>query len=296
MKRFWIVIAILAVVGICFTVSGAVAGANVNGFYFDNNGLHMYSGETTLVQERELDAFYDIYIDVQSADIKFVQSDDYGFEFNSRVEQCFNYSYDNGALVITRPDGWYHDFMRFSLGAEQEYITIFIPQSARLNDVEIKSVSGRIDIDAVQCSTFHVNQISGNTTIGSIIAGDVSMTATSGKIHITHGEANTFYFRLVSGNLTASYLESGGLNADLTSGKADLSGVFSGNTRVHAVSGSVKLTTRGTEQQYNRNIAVVSGHVSINGTKAGAGNVNYHAGNTLDISTVSGNISITFAS
>jgi len=292
MKHLWKIIAIFVVLGICLVTVGAVTGANTNGYYIDKNGLHLYSRTYSLIQERNLEEIYTIHIDAVEADVRFVQAEDYGLEIYSRDDSGLSFTCENGNLVINRCRGWHLDFMKF--GQKNECVTIYLPENAQLDNVEIKSASGSIDIDAIQCKAFCANLVSGDVNIGNIEANDVAITTVSGTIEIKGGKANSFDFHLVSGNLRVSNLESGCLNADFTSGKADLSGMFTGNTKIHGVSGSVMLKVQGAEQHYNRRIEVLSGRITINGIRAGEGDVNYHADNMLDIKTISGNIDITF--
>lgn len=294
MKSIWSKIIIVGVVGLCLAGTGMAMGANGNGFYIDKNGLHMYSGKYTLVKETNINTISEIRIDTLSANIKLIVADDYGFEIYGREDVGFSYSYENGRLVIEEQKDVASFFM-VGIGWQQSYINIYLPNSARLNLVEIKNTSGRINIDGLNCQTLTMKQSSGKTEINRLIADSVTMQNSSGRIEINNSSAQTFDFRMLSGNIIATDLNSESLKMEITSGTARLGGIFNGDSTIKVGSGSVTMDINGAERDFDRSVKVTSsGHVSINGIKTNSGNIDNHAGNILDVRVTSGHVNLNF--
>jgi len=297
MRSFWKIMAILALVGVCFCAVGFATGANRNGFYIDRSGLQMNSKEYSLKQEKSIGAVSEIYVDVLAVDVRLAQAEDYGLEIYSRDDSDISYTQENGKLFIKQGDNfrnWRFNFMSFDIGLRKEYITIYLPEGAFLDAVDIKYASGRVNVDALKCKAFNLKQLSGDTVISNFNADEATMNTSSGSIELRNSKAGSFNIKLLSGSLTASGLETKGLKAELTSGDTVLSGVLTGSTQINTISGNVKLEIQGQEQQYNRNIEILSGRVKVNGSRSSAGSVNYSADNILDINVTSGNVDITF--
>jgi len=293
MKKFWIITAITAAVGLSLSLCGVLMGANLNGLYLNGNGLHLNTNNFVSVRETCAEAITDIVIDVSSADVRFVESGEYGFALNSREMSGFEYAFENGVLNISQRKGL--SLLMLGIFMEPEYIVVYLPDYARLSAVDIKNKSGNINIGGLSCGTFNLRLTSGNAELSGLEADTAVLKSASGNVRIKGVKTGYVDLRLTSGNLSVSGLCADGIKADITSGNAYIGGEVNGDINVRVTSGDVRMELAGGEWDYSREISVMSGDVYINGSKTGKGSYNVNAGKSMTVKTTSGNVRINFA-
>jgi len=211
MKRVWMIIAGVATVGIILAVVGIVFGGNLNGSYFDIHGFHVYSGEYTLIEERNISAISDIDIDILEIDVEIVEADDYGYELYSRKESVFSTSYEDGRFVVEQSRA-FRDFhlslFQFDFLTRKEYLRIYLPLDAQLNTARIRNSSGRLKVSRLRCNNLYVHHGSGGVRINDVeAAAAVDIRNSSGSIHIDNLQCNNLRVQESSGSMNISNLK-----------------------------------------------------------------------------------------
>jgi len=292
MKTLWRVLAVLALVGAIFMTIGFAVGANNHGFYFDEHGLHMFNYTEAMIKEEDIGVISEIDIDSQSCDIRFVKAETYGFEINSRKENAFTYSVADGKLLIKEKRSF--NFFLFNFGWQPERLIIYLPESAYLDFVSLRNVSGDINIDQLHTKDLYINQTSGDIKITKLTADDVSVISISGDMKINEIVADKCTLNTTSGDVRVSNAASKQLRIKVVSGTTEVNGELGYITEINTTTGDIKLEINGAEQDYNRQIRTVTGDVIVNGNRNNAGSVDFKATKSLDITVVTGDVRINF--
>jgi DUF4097 and DUF4098 domain-containing protein YvlB len=264
MKKKWIIIAILAVMGLTFLTIGAISSGR---------GMIFMSGENEFIEVRDTEPITSIYIGFVSSNIRFVESDSFGYEISHKSEKNIHHSISDGVLRIE--ERLRIRFINFDFRREREYVNVFLPSDVSLDTVEIRTTSGNTNIGSFECEKLIVRLTSGNTTINNVTAKNAEL-------------------RMTSGNINATDFNTNGMNVNITSGRASLSGRFTGTSNFNLTSGNLNLTIDGEERDYNRNMRITSGRVNVNGNRQSTGNTSIGGLHDLDIRITSGNVEINF--
>jgi len=287
-----VIIIVLAVAAVCLAVFAAGYWLD---FYVEDGRPHIAKkspGET--YSDLHITGFENLTINAASTDIEVVTGEDYGFAYIAPRGMKTTWSNENGTLSVTQKNR--SMFLNFGfLYGKDNYIRVTVPAGAQLKTAGLRVASGNITMTGVGCETFTSDAVSGNTSLTGTQAAQMDVTSTSGNIRLNGCKAGRLEVKLISGNLDAESLETEGLNVDLTSGNAALEGQFLGSSKLTAVSGDVTLAVNGLKTDYNRNISVVSGNVTVDGERTQSEKYeNAAAGNALDIDLTSGNVRVDF--
>jgi len=314
MIKLWKIIGIIAAVGAILMSTGMLLGANTGGIQMGRGGMRVDSNELLHVHFTDLDAFENISINVSSMQVRIVQADYFGFEARYRDNSNFNYSIQNGTINISQGMFYGSQISIMGFGWEREYVTIFVPHDAVFNEVNIRSSSGRVIIESLDCVNLTLNVSSGRIEVDNLRAAAASIRSTSGSvtvsnavvesglevrvssggITINNSSADYFELRTTSGRVTVSGIVSNGLSAESSSGRIYLQGILNGENNVRASSGRINIDVDGAESDFNINAHTSSGNVRINGQR-GVGVVNNNAGNSISARTASGGVNINFS-
>jgi len=155
-------------------------------------------------------------------------------------------------------------------------------------------MSGNASLNGVTAQTVYARTTSGRISITNVDAvNTLELRAMSGNINITNATAGYFELRTTSGRIRGTGITANGLDANVLSGNIRLSGTFNGRSNVNATSGSVRLDVRGSESDFLVSASVTSGRARINGNRV-THNINANADNTITARTTSGNVNINF--
>jgi DUF4097 and DUF4098 domain-containing protein YvlB len=287
------VLIILIIVVIAAAAVMAV-GTKVN-VYQDAKGIHFADRNSAeILSEKDTKVFNEIEIKTDSANIKFVTGDYFGYEFMAGSTVDTTYSLANKKLTITQKSKTM--LFNLNLGSlKSDYITIYLPEEAILNNVTISDKSGTITINKLNCENLDVSSVSGNDVINSASASVISVDKTSGNIDMKNIKAGSLYMVLNSGNLNASGMETGAVDIGQTSGNVTMAGELLGSSVISAVSGNINLNITGAKTDFNRDISVTSGNVNVDGSQAKSNQYeNANAVNSLKLKSTSGNITVNF--
>lgn len=283
---------VLAVALVCLAVFAAGYWLDI---YAEDGRLHVSkksAGET--YSDLHAAAFENLEIDAGSTDVEVVAGEDYGFVYVASRGKMTVWSNENGTLKLTQKNR--SVFLNFDfLTGRGDYIRVTVPAGVQLKSAGLKVASGNIDVSGLACETLGIDAVSGNTTLDGTGAAQLNLSATSGNLRLNNCRAGLLEVRLISGNLNAEKLETEGMDVELTSGNASLAGKFLGSSKLTAVSGDVTLAVDGIKTDYNRNISVVSGNVTVDGEQTGSEKYeNAAAENALDIDLTSGSVRVSF--
>lgn len=118
-------------------------------------------------------------------------------------------------------------------------IELQVPAGFEFDKVDLKTSSGRINIDNIKAAgDIGIRITSGNVFINTVTAANIKVDSTSGKVDMKNVSAGSITAGLTSGNLyiTDSTVNAGSLTFNCTSGKATL-------TKVAAPELDAKLTS-----------------------------------------------------
>lgn len=290
MKKVWfIILAVVVLFFAAFLVGSRFA------FYTDESGFHMVRNDAAQIYaDKAAKKFEDIEIKADSTNIEFIAADDYGFEYAANSTADTVYSNENGKLTITQTSRG--RFFNLNLSGKNEYIKIYIPKEAVMKNVAVTDFSGNITIDRLMTDKLNINATSGNANIGNLQAATVIIDKTSGNVNIDGCKADNLNVNLTSGKLKAKSMELGGMTIKVTSGNTELDGKLLGANDITSLSGNVTLNIQGEKKDYNSNISVISGNVTVDGNNTKTYEYeNADAANSLKINATSGNVTVNFS-
>ena len=290
MKKLWIIILCVAIAGICLMIGGFLLGADTNISISDEGLKFDRDNDIQIVSRHDLNTISEINVNVASADIEIIPSDEYGFEIRGK---SLTYAFENGRLTIEQEHSIF-TWRLFGFHTESDSIKIYLPETAFLDSVNLKTSSGRILAETLNADLLSVDVTSGKTALQDLTVANFTAKCTSGSILIEDMTAESADITLTSGDLTVTGFVSNGFTADLTSGNASLSGDFNGENNISITSGNVSMDLKDAKTDYSRFINVTSGSVYIDGQKGGGSDTNTGAENTLFITVTSGNVRLNF--
>ena len=291
MKKFWITLLVLALVGTALATAGFFLGASTN-FYFDRSGFHMVKpGEGEKQENMRLEEFGEVKIDTASAHIEIIEGDSYGIYIENNGSVKCEYRVKNGVLHVEQP----HMFgvFLFNWRSGTDIIKVYVPKGKTLQKADVDFASGKLDINGVGCDDIDVDMASGKSNISNLRAGKVKITYTSGTATLENVTADNAKFEYMSGGLKMNGVTLKKLDIESTSGNADIEGAINGDIDIDMMSGSVKMALDTPEKSFSKKIDKLSGSVKINGEQAHTekdGSAPYE----LDIDITSGSVNIDF--
>ena len=295
MKKFWMVLLILAVVGIVLMACGFSLGAYTN-LSLDRNGLNYGGAEKMIdVNETNIGQITEIDIDMAAANVEIIPGPDYGYEIHSTRNNPITHKFENGKLTISQNLSFSWRLFSFNFDFSHDSVKIYLPPEAFMQNVSVRTASGKIYLSSMNCDRFNLSSSSGKIDAKDVTATDFSANCTSGKVSLDSVKADRFNLVLTSGQLTANNINSGTLSATLTSGSAKLSGQFLGSTNISMTSGSVNMDIDGKREDYRTSASTVSGSVRVNGEKLNDQDRNSSAPYSLNVDVISGGVRINYA-
>ena len=291
MKKLWITLLIITVVGLCLWTAGFFLGAATN-FYFDFEGFHVIeAGSGEIQEDMNLPEFTEIKIDSSSAHIEVVEGEKYGIYIENNITGKSHYSVDNGVLNVRQPNAI--GFFMFNWLSSTDVIKIYLPKDAVLNKADVDFASGKFEIKSIDCDDINVDMASGKIILTDLKSNKIRITYASGTTTLDNVTANDAKFEFVSGSLNARNINFKKIALDLTSGNADVSGVINGDIEIDMTSGNVKMDIDAPENNFSKKIDKMSGSVIINGNSVDT-QYDKNAPYEIDVDITSGGVKIDF--
>lgn len=246
--------------GIMFALSIiSKIGINKNGLSFNVNY------EETTFNEK----YYDVDrldIDVSAAVLTIKEGSE--FEVNAKVDlNHFSSNLNNGTLKIKEKSNW---FLNRKIVPE---ITVYIPYSNKLKNLNINSGAGTVDIMNISAERFDFNQGAGRLIIDSSSFKEINIDGGVGEIVIENSYLNDLD------------LESG-------VGKTTISSFISGLSEIESGVGEVNLNLLGNLSDYRIETEKGIGAIKINGENQPNNTILGTGENRLDVKSGIGSINI----
>lgn len=245
MKSFTKTILIIAVsligVGAILATVGSVFAFNPA--YSDNSG---YEAEL-LLSEKNIEEFTSVKIETSTGNVEFVDSDEYGVEiYSSLQEPTFNWSNNNGQLNIElTQEQQYRVWVNFDIisdwDSSQDKITIYLPKEKMLSNVDIETSSGIIVLEDLDMAELEIKASSGSVTVDTVNADDVDINTSSGEIEISNCDFTDSDFQANSGCITLDDINSTTTKAETSSGYINLANGKFNKSQFNANSGNISI-------------------------------------------------------
>lgn len=264
-----------------------------------------------------LSDFTRIDVSVITCDITLVKSDKNAVEYEfGKWERlvCCKVDEATKTLVIKtkRPP-----FM-VGLGSlvHRGFVTIYYTNESGFESVSLETVSGSINVGALNLKQLSCETVSGSLFAEGVNAGRISCETISGSIrlgnigntyesamkaHTISGRIEVDRFKIgeakldtISGAVILNNASLKRLNVQTTSGSVTAEGAFEGKTEISTVSGGVSVKTALPFNQYDYSISSVSGRTTVNQNRF-KGSMITGKNNLIKANTVSGKITVDFA-
>ncbi|MDZ7548918.1 DUF4097 family beta strand repeat-containing protein, partial [Clostridium perfringens] len=119
-------------------IIGVVRGGH-GSLVWGKDGLEIYDRANIIKENKELEKFNDVNIDVDFGDIEVIKSDKYAIEveYNEEVEEL-TYKVENEKLTVSNKR-W--GKMSFSMGFidNNTLVKVYIPENVALNNLDIQN-------------------------------------------------------------------------------------------------------------------------------------------------------------
>ena len=228
-----------------------------------------------------LEPFSAIEVDVLAADIRVVPGETWSLSYQlSDKEPLEQLGVVGDTLYVeTRFD----PLQRPELTGDW-YVTITVPENASLTEVELETVSGKTEVEALSCDVLSLSSTAGAITAQQISAREVEAGSISGNLSLTAVTADSLEAETTSGKLVIEGAF-GQLETDTVSGSTAVTAAVSGSAQLESVSGGIGLTL--TTPAALRASSV--GGVTLNGEKH-RGSLTTTDGVPVEVMSVSGKL------
>ena len=150
----------------------------VNGVSF---GMRDYNNGEYIKETKELEAFDQLDIDLDSMDFEIKTGDRYKMDVIYYKDNQFSYKVKDGELVIEQ-DTDYHVF--FGFNSKVGKLTLYIPEGKNLNEVEINAGIGETLIQNVTTKAFKIKGEVGEIVIENLVSYDTDVKIGVGEVKI----------------------------------------------------------------------------------------------------------------
>lgn len=165
MKKTWIIIAVVVVLSLA-----VLLGMSRVILYSDETGFHVADRNAAeIYMDKDAWKFEDIEIQTVKANVEFVITNRFGFEFMADSTTDTVYTNQDGKLTITQSSkDLLLDFNLWS--TKKDYVKLYIPERSELKNVKIISENGEITIAKLKAENLDITNVSGKITV--TLAGD----------------------------------------------------------------------------------------------------------------------------
>lgn len=253
-KKIWIISFACVGAGILIMMLGILLGGHP-GFYFDGSGVHAIGEvmeETYVEDEKELDKFTSIEMDLSYADLEIIPSDKYAVEYcldGSKNPVC---TVENGKLVFKEAKvtpyvnfGFNVTTLGYSVNT---YIKLYVPENMEFDIIRIQEEDGDIKLPSLKAEKLEITneygdvrmeEFSGKTidielqdgllSSGKILAETAKIGNEYGDIKLSEFEGTELTAYLQDGQLSAETITADKIKADNEYGDIDIQHVKAEN-------------------------------------------------------------------
>ena len=167
------------------------------GFILEPN-FNFTGSSSTIIENKKLEGFNNIDIEIIAADIEIKYGDDYQLDYSlSEKETIKRFEVIDHTLYFKTATAHF-----WGASFTDSYLVLTIPYGTQIEDIKLKTVSGDIDINGVD-------------------ANSLKLKATSGDLDIV-GNYGTMDLKLTSGDINFNGLIKDSANIDATSSDIEL--------------------------------------------------------------------------
>ena len=297
---------VLMGIGAIMAGAGYICGGykglkETKGFVFDH---HNYEDNDYVKEDKELEVFKNIELNVDFGDVEIVQGDKYRIvsEYNKKI---YNLSYDveDEKLVVTNKLIKKNKVFDFDGGDDSDLkIKIYIPKETCLDNLNLKVNSGNLMLEDLKCKELYTSNDFGNINGKNIETDNFEGNLESGSLNLDTFTAENAIIKNEFGNVMGKSFITNGLDLDMESGKIDISGKLSGKNNINSEFGKINIKNDLPKDECGYDIHVDLGRCLINGNKSSNGkksnydheSYNETANNMFKVNCSSGDVELDF--
>lgn len=255
------------ITGIVLIVTGSIIfGGVMMALNFDFKKLSTVKYETN--EHIITEAYSDIRIDTDTADIVFVPADSTGtyvtcYEETNAVHTV---SVTDGVLVINNDNNkkWYD---HIGISFDNPKITVSLP-AGQYGDVTVKTDTGKVNLpEELGFKNIDICVSTGDVTDRASATGSINIKTSTGKINLENISADTLDLKASTGKVSVNSASvTGGVTVTVTTGKSYLSDVSCNKLTSSGNTGDITLKNVIAETDFD--IKRTTGDVSLDGCDA----------------------------
>ncbi|MBO4746567.1 MAG: DUF4097 family beta strand repeat protein [Clostridiales bacterium] len=226
MKTFTKVALITAGISLSAGIALSVAGALANGgkpirMYYDH-GFHVDSeGHIHEQKKTVVDDFSNILIDVNAADVRFIESDEYAIEYKIEAKDVTAESVNDTLTISSHKHKFEINFSWFNFNDNDCFVYVYYPKGADFKDVLIDTSAGDINIEkGFDCDKISFNSSAGDVTINNV-NGALDVDLSAGDFEATNCKFGYSVFDLSAGDVDLTNCTIAGGELDMSAGDFD---------------------------------------------------------------------------
>lgn len=234
-KKWLLVTAVLMILGFML-FAGAMTSLG-----WDFSGLTTVAWESNTYPLSE--GFRDISVETDTANIRFVPSEDGGCKVVCREETNARHTVEvrDGRLTIRIEDRrkWYE---HIGIGFDTPQITVCIPAGA-YGSLSVKGSTGDVELpENFSFGDIGIRLSTGDIVAGACATGDIRLTTGTGDIRLEKVTAGAAYITATTGRITVSGLDcSGVLEVNVSTGRSELTDIRCESFRSTASTGDLRM-------------------------------------------------------
>ncbi|MDD3403664.1 MAG: DUF4097 family beta strand repeat-containing protein [Hespellia sp.] len=266
----------LVFAGVVLLFIGMFLLGGTPGFYIDGTGIHtsFQRGENQwqIKEKTRTDAFANISVDVDYADIEIIESDDYYIEYQleNRAEPQFRVA--DKTLSLKNPESQqqghfsFLDFTFFSTDKElrEDVVKIYVPKNADLKNITLYTGTGDITLkDALTAENVSITNDYGEVAIGTLTAKTADLQVEAGDIRIESLTLDSLNVEDDYGNLRVDAYDCSEAEITMSSGDVTFKNADFNTLAVESEYGSVKIGVQKELEQYQLDLATEYGEITL---------------------------------
>ena len=305
---FLTVVILGTIVSVVMGVTTGIAGVN---FLLEGDKERINLAEEYSVEEVKVLGITNILVDC-NAEITVKPGDVLAIEAVNVTDE-YKISQANGKLSIVQKTPQIKIGFWFDSASEKETVTVTVPKEIFMEQVKVKSGSGKVSLEDFQTDSLAVDSGSGSVAVRDVTtkrmyidsgSGKVSLTSTnaentelitgSGGIHVEDAKLGVFRLDSGSGSVTMRNIIAEKAKVDSGSGSVLVEGTLTGTCEFETGSGSLTMRLDGREEDYLVKAECGSGTFRMNGKKREDGIYGTNVNGELIIDSGSGSVNVEF--
>ena len=196
-----------------------------------------------------------IYVKLISTDLNIIKSDKVNIETLISNPENFEIKEKNGVYMIKEIP----TKLKLVSHEENTYINIFVPSDLSLEKVDIETVAGDINMSC-KCNTVNLKTISGDVELKLATLNKIECNTISGDVNMSSLEGDDISVSSKSGDISINSLSANDIKLSTISGDIKNINVNSNTMEANSVSGDIKAYIKADMMAYKTK----SGDVTIN--------------------------------